>query len=46
LQMEMCQSTYMDETAPFGYRPDLAVQVQPLLQRMLDAVMQACPKRA
>ena len=46
LQLEMCQSTYMDETAPFGYRADLAAQVQPLLQRMLDAVMQACPKRA
>ena len=46
LQLEMCQSTYMDETAPFGYRADLAAQVQPLLQRMLDAVMQARPKRA
>ncbi len=41
LQLEMCQSTYMDETAPFGYRADLAAQVQPLLQRMLDAVLQA-----
>jgi N-formylglutamate deformylase len=46
LQLEMCQSTYMDESAPFGYRADLAAQVQPLLQRMLDAVMQARPKRA
>jgi len=41
LQLEMCQSTYMDETAPFGYRADLASQVQPLLKRMLDAVLQA-----
>ncbi len=41
LQLEMCQSTYMDETAPFAYRPDLAAQVQPLLQGMLDAVMKA-----
>ena len=39
LQLEMCQSTYMNETAPFAYRPDLAGSVQPLLQRMLDAVM-------
>ena len=46
LQLEMCQSTYMDETAPFAYRPDLAAQVQPLLQRMLDAVLQARPQRA
>ena len=41
LQLEMCQSTYMDETAPFAYRTDLAAQVQPLLQRMLNAVMDA-----
>lgn len=37
LQLEMCQSTYMDETAPFAYRPDLAGQVQPVLRRMLQA---------
>lgn len=37
LQLEMCQSTYMDETAPFGFRADLAEQVQPLLRRMLAA---------
>jgi N-formylglutamate deformylase len=43
LQLEMCQSTYMDEEAPFGYRPDRAAQVQPLLQRMLHAVMDARP---
>jgi N-formylglutamate deformylase len=36
LQLEMCQCTYMDETPPFGYRPDLAGQVQPLLRRMLQ----------
>jgi len=46
LQLEMCQCTYMDETAPFAYRPDLAAQVQPLLQRMLDAVMDARAQRA
>ena len=46
LQLEMCQCTYMDETAPFAYRPDLATQVQPLLQRMLDAVMDARAQRA
>jgi len=41
LQMEMCQSTYMDEDAPFGYRPDLAARVQPLLQAMLHAAIEA-----
>lgn len=43
LQLEMCQSTYMDETPPFAYRPDLGAQVQPLLQRMLEAVLHARP---
>lgn len=46
LQLEMCQCTYMDESAPFGYRPDRAARVQPLLQRMLDAVVDARPQRA
>ena len=41
LQLEMCQSIYMDEAAPFGYRPDRAAKVQPLLQRMLNAALQA-----
>ena len=44
LQLEMCQSTYMIEAAPFAYRPDLAEKVQPLLQRMLNAAVQARPK--
>ncbi len=39
LQMEMCFSTYMDETPPFAYRDDLAVRVQPLLQGSLRAVL-------
>jgi N-formylglutamate deformylase len=43
LQLEMCQSTYMDETAPFAWRPELAAKVQPLLKRMLDAALQARP---
>ncbi len=43
LQLEICQCTYMDETAPFAYRPDRAARVQPLLQQMLDAALQARP---
>ncbi len=46
LQLEMCQSTYMNETAPFAYRPDLAERVQPLLRRMLNAVLDARAQRA
>ncbi|GGB97517.1 N-formylglutamate deformylase [Pseudoduganella buxea] len=37
IQLEMCQSTYMNESFPFDYRPDLAAQVQPVLRDMLQA---------
>jgi N-formylglutamate deformylase len=37
IQLEMCQSTYMDETVPYGYRADLAAQVQPLLRQLTQA---------
>jgi formiminoglutamase len=43
LQLEICQCTYMDEAAPFGYRPDRAASLQPLLQRLRNAVVQALP---
>ena len=39
VQLEMCQSTYMEENFPFGYRPDLAQQVQPVLRAMLQAAV-------
>lgn len=39
LQLEMCQSLYMDESLPFTYRPGLAEQVQPLLHKMLQAAL-------
>lgn len=35
IQLEMCQSVYMDEATPFAYREDLAASVQPLLKAML-----------
>jgi len=38
----MCQSLYMHETAPFAYAPERAQQVQPQLQAMLNAALQAC----
>ncbi|WP_258187753.1 hypothetical protein [Trinickia symbiotica] len=37
----MCQSIYMDETAPFDYRPDLAQRAQPVVERMVSAALQA-----
>jgi N-formylglutamate deformylase len=30
----------MDEAAPFGYRPDLAAEVQPLLRELLGAAVE------
>jgi N-formylglutamate deformylase len=39
IQLEMCWCAYMNETSPFDYRPDLAQQVQPLLQQMIQAVL-------
>jgi N-formylglutamate deformylase len=39
IQLEMAQCLYMDEAAPFGYRPDLAAQVQPLLRELLGAAV-------
>ena len=37
IQLEMCQSAYMDEEAPYGYRADLAAQVQQPLRDMMQA---------
>jgi N-formylglutamate deformylase len=36
IQLEMCQSLYMDESPPFDYRPDVAGKVQPLLRELLE----------
>jgi N-formylglutamate deformylase len=41
VQLEMCQSTYMNESAPFAYRADLADQVIPVLERMVNAAADA-----
>ena len=37
IQLEMCQCLYMNESAPFDYRPDVAAAVQPLLRQMMAA---------
>lgn len=39
VQLEMTQCCYMEETPPWRWRPDLADQVRPTLQRMFDAVL-------
>jgi N-formylglutamate deformylase len=37
IQLEMCQCLYMNESAPFDYKPDLATPLQPLLRQMIAA---------
>lgn len=39
IQLEMCQCLYMDEAAPFGYRPDLAAEVQGVLRGVVGAAL-------
>jgi N-formylglutamate deformylase len=42
VQLEMCQSLYMHEAAPFDYAPERARRIQPLLQALLVAALKAC----
>jgi N-formylglutamate deformylase len=42
VQLEMCQNLYMQEALPFGYDEQLAQKIQPQLQRMVSAALQAC----
>lgn len=37
IQLEMCQSTYMDETHPYGWREDLASKVEPVVASLVEA---------
>jgi N-formylglutamate deformylase len=39
IQLEMCQCLYMNEQAPFDYRPDLAREVQPVLRQLVGAAL-------
>jgi N-formylglutamate deformylase len=39
VQLELAQRTYMNEQPPFDYRPDLAEKVQPILQRMVQTMI-------
>jgi len=36
VQLEMSQCVYMDESYPFAYREDVAAQIQPLLNKLLQ----------
>jgi N-formylglutamate deformylase len=39
IQLEMCQCLYMDEAPPFGYRTEVASQVQPLLRDLMGTAL-------
>ncbi|MEB2603435.1 N-formylglutamate deformylase [Burkholderia cenocepacia] len=41
VQLEMCQSTYMNEAYPFDYDAARAATVQPTLRRMIDGALDA-----
>ena len=41
VQLEMCQSLYMQEVPPYAYAPELALKVQPLLMNMVSAAISA-----
>jgi N-formylglutamate deformylase len=40
-QLELSEATYMEESAPFRFRDDLAVRVRPHLRAMVEAFMEA-----
>jgi len=42
VQLEMTQSSYMQETQPFDYLPNVAAGVQPHVRRMIEAVLAFC----
>ena len=42
VQLEKCQSLYMQEEAPFAYDMHKAAQIQPLLQSMVANALAAC----
>ena len=41
LQLEMCQSLYMQEVQPFAYDTTLASKIQPLLMKMVTSLISA-----
>ena len=46
VQLEMTQSSYMQEALPFDYLPDVAAGVQPHVRRMIEAVLAFVEARA
>ena len=45
VQLEMTQSSYMQEKLPFDYLPEVAAGVQPHVRRMIEAVLEFVERR-
>ncbi len=45
VQLDLAQSTYMEEVEPFAYRPDLAGPTQGVLRGLLEAVLDWARRR-
>ena len=41
IQLEMTQSSYMQEVLPFNYLPKVAAGIQPYLRRMLESMLES-----
>lgn len=41
IQLEMAQSAYMNENAPYDYLPDLAAKIKPVVEGMLTSALEA-----
>jgi N-formylglutamate deformylase len=39
VQLEMAESTYMEERAPYSFRPDLAARMRPVLREQLEIAL-------
>lgn len=42
VQLEMCQSLYMQEESPYAYDETLAARIQPLLKKMVSSALETC----
>jgi N-formylglutamate deformylase len=44
IQLEMCWSCYMEETAPYIYEPDRARSVEPVLRQLIETMLAWRPR--
>lgn len=46
IQLEMCQSLYMEEEAPFGWRAERAEAIAPVVQAVVQGALDRLPQCA